>query len=145
MTMATVPWLLLMLGGQVLGADEPPRGPALLKTDLMGVFAHPDDEVGMAATVAPYALGEGKVVAHVYATRGEGGGNMVGTHGGPALGVLREAELRDCLRTLGVQMVYDGDKRDAAPGENINQSRLAWAPRSGVQGRPEDWGRIDLE
>lgn len=22
---------------------------------------------------------------------------------------------------------------------------IAWAPRSGVQGRPEDWGRIELE
>jgi hypothetical protein len=42
-------------------------------------------------------------------------------------------------------IIYDGDKADAAPGENINESRLAWAPRSGVQGRPEDWGRIDLE
>jgi hypothetical protein len=42
-------------------------------------------------------------------------------------------------------IVYDGDKRDAAPGENINKSRIAWSPRPGVQGRPEDWGRIELE
>ncbi|MGE3310408.1 MAG: sugar-binding protein, partial [Limisphaerales bacterium] len=49
-------------------------------------------------------------------------------------------------RRLGFNvLVYDGDKADAAPGENINECRLAWAPRSGVQGRPEDWGRIDLE
>ncbi|HAB17583.1 MAG TPA: hypothetical protein DCE44_14160 [Verrucomicrobiales bacterium] len=41
-------------------------------------------------------------------------------------------------------LIYDGDKADAAVGENINRSRLAWAPRSGVQGRPEDWGRADL-
>jgi len=41
-------------------------------------------------------------------------------------------------------LIYDGDKADAAPGENINRVRLAWAPRSGVQGRPEDWGRLDL-
>jgi hypothetical protein len=42
-------------------------------------------------------------------------------------------------------IVYDGDKRDAALGENINKSRIAWAPSPGVQGRPEDWGRLDLE
>jgi len=42
-------------------------------------------------------------------------------------------------------IVYDGDKADAARGENINKSRLAWSPRPGVQGRPEDWGRIELE
>jgi hypothetical protein len=42
-------------------------------------------------------------------------------------------------------LIYDGDKRDAAMGENINKSRIAWSPWPGVQGRPEDWGRIDLE
>jgi hypothetical protein len=42
-------------------------------------------------------------------------------------------------------IIYDGDKKDAATGENINKSRIAWAPRSGVQGRPEDWGRAVLE
>lgn len=49
-------------------------------------------------------------------------------------------------RRLGFNLiVYDGDKADAAPGENINKSRIAWSPRPGVQGRPEDWGRIELE
>jgi hypothetical protein len=42
-------------------------------------------------------------------------------------------------------IVYDGDKTNAAVGENINKSRIAWAPRSGVNGRPEDWGRVDFE
>jgi hypothetical protein len=42
-------------------------------------------------------------------------------------------------------IVYDGDKRDAAIGENINKSRIAWSPRPGVMGRPEDWGRAVLE
>ena len=28
------------------------QGAELLKTDLMGVFAHPDDETGVAATMA---------------------------------------------------------------------------------------------
>jgi len=49
-------------------------------------------------------------------------------------------------KRLGFNLIiYDGDKRDASLGENINKSRIAWASRSGVQGRPEDWGRIDLE
>jgi hypothetical protein len=42
-------------------------------------------------------------------------------------------------------IIYDGDKADAALGENINKSRIAWAARPGVQGRPEDWGRLELE
>ena len=49
-------------------------------------------------------------------------------------------------KRLGFNLIiYDGDKPGAAVGENINKSRIAWSPRSGVQGRPEDWGRIDLE
>ncbi|HTG45833.1 MAG TPA: hypothetical protein VK633_15035, partial [Verrucomicrobiae bacterium] len=52
----------------------------------------------------------------------------------------------DKSKRLGFNLIiYDGDKPGAAPGENINKSRLAWAPRPGVNGRPEDWGRIDLE
>src|SRR5437763_185007 len=81
-----------------VGASQSPKqGAELLKTDIMGIFAHPDDETGIAATLAAYALGKGKVVANVYCTRGEGGGNMVGTQWGASLGILREAELRDCL------------------------------------------------
>jgi hypothetical protein len=57
------------------------------------------------------------------------------------IGIARASHTR-----LGFNLiVYDGDKRDAALGENINKSRIAWAPRAGVMGRPEDWGRIDLE
>jgi hypothetical protein len=45
-------------------------------------------------------------------------------------------------RRLGLNvLIYDGDKANAAPGENIrNKTRLAWAPRSGVQGRAEEAG-----
>jgi hypothetical protein len=42
-------------------------------------------------------------------------------------------------------IIYDGDKPNAAIGENINKSRIAWSPRPGVQGRPEDWGRLTLK
>ncbi|MDA0812531.1 MAG: hypothetical protein O3C21_09120, partial [Verrucomicrobia bacterium] len=55
-------------------------------------------------------------------------------------------KLSDQPCTIGFNIIiYDGDKSDAASGENINQARIAWSPRSGVQGRPEDWGRVTLE
>jgi LmbE family N-acetylglucosaminyl deacetylase len=104
----------------------PKQGAALLKTDLMGVFAHPDDETGVAATLARYALGEGKVVADIYCTRGEGGGNMVGTQWGPALGTLREAELRDCLKRLGVRYCYFLDRVDWAYTESLSATLRKW-------------------
>ena len=105
---------------------NPKQGAALLKTDIMGVFAHPDDETGMAATLARYALGQTSVVANVYCTRGEGGGNMVGTQGGAALGALREAELRDCLTTLGVRYAYFLDQLDWAYTESIAATLEKW-------------------
>lgn len=109
-----------------VAADDPPQGAALLKTDLLGVFAHPDDETGMAATLARYAHGSHKVIAHAYVTRGEGGGNMVGTQAGPALGILREAELRECLRILGVRYVYFLNQEDFFYTESLAASLRKW-------------------
>ncbi len=118
----------LLLTWGVASAQEltPKQGAALLKTDLLGVFAHPDDETGMAGTLAHYARGQGKVVANIYCTRGEGGGNMVGTQGGPSLGVLREAELRDCLGRLGVRYCYFLDREDFAYTESLAITLEKW-------------------
>lgn len=107
-------------------ADPSPQGEALLKTDLMFVGAHPDDETGVASTLAWHARGLGKAVACVYATRGEGGGNMVGTQSGPALGALREVELRGCLETLGVRHVYFLDELDWAYTESLQATLDKW-------------------
>lgn len=128
----TILCALISLRGEVVlqaadaPVDPPIQGAALLKTDLLGVFAHPDDETGMAATLARYAHGRGAVIAHVYCTRGEGGGNMVGTHWGPSLGVLREAELRDCLAALGVRYAYFLDQLDWAYTESATATLQKW-------------------
>ena len=101
--------LLLALAWCAISANAQSPASDPLKTDLMGVFAHPDDETGVASTLAYYALGQGKVVANVYCTRGEGGGNMVGTQSGAALGILREVELRACLEKLGIRLKEQND------------------------------------
>ncbi len=102
------------------------QGAALLKTDILAVFAHPDDETGVASVLARYALTQGKVVANVYCTRGEGGGNMVGTQWGPALGILREAELRDCLAHIGVRYCYFLDREDFFYTESVAATWRKW-------------------
>jgi LmbE family N-acetylglucosaminyl deacetylase len=107
-------------------STSPKRGAEQLKTDVMGVFAHPDDETGLAPTLATYGLGQGKVVANIYCTRGEGGGNMVGTQWGASLGVLREAELRECLSQLGVRYCYFLDQKDFFYTESIAATMRAW-------------------
>jgi LmbE family N-acetylglucosaminyl deacetylase len=107
-------------------AAAPAQGSDLLKTDILGVFAHPDDETGVASTLAHYALGEGKTIVNTYCTRGEGGGNMVGTQYGPSLGVLREIELRDCLTQLGVRHWYFLEQVDFAYTESIWATLERW-------------------
>ncbi len=45
-------------------------------------------------------------------TRGEGGGNAVGTEEGPALGLLREDEERRAVGLAGIEHIYNLDKVD---------------------------------
>ena len=123
--------LILFVGFLVFRATEVEAadlktGAALLKVDVMAVLAHPDDETGMATALASLALNEEAAVANIYCTRGEGGGNMVGTHWGPALGILREAELRDCLKRLGVRYCFFLDQRDWAYTESMSATLRAW-------------------
>jgi len=115
--------------------SAPKQGAEVLKTDILAVFAHPDDETGMAATLALYARGRHAVVANIYCTRGEGGGNMVGTQESSALGILREAELRDCLSTLGIRYCYFLDRLDWAYTESVAATLQKW-------GREETLGRL---
>jgi LmbE family N-acetylglucosaminyl deacetylase len=97
----------------------------LMKTDLLVVTAHPDDESMMGATMARYA-DAGKIVALVACTHGEGGGNGTGTESGAALGVVREAELRQCLVPLGVRHLYFLNQPDWAYTESVQATLQKW-------------------
>jgi len=81
---------------------------------LMGVLAHPDDEsLGIGGTLAKYA-GEGVETYLVAATRGERG--RFGENGEKpppdVVGRVREAELREAARVLGVREVNFLDYND---------------------------------
>jgi LmbE family N-acetylglucosaminyl deacetylase len=105
-----------------------------LKTDLLVVTAHPDDESMMAGALARYA-DQGKVVALVSFTRGEGGGNGTGKESGAALGAVREAELRKCLAILGVRHLYFLDCNDFGYTESLRATLRKW-------GRDESLARL---
>ena len=122
----SVGMVLGRLAAQTNASVELPAGAEFLKTDILGIFAHPDDETGAATTLAYYALQQGKSVAAVYCTRGEGGGNAVGTQSGPALGILREAELRSALARLGVRSAWFLDAEDFAYTEDLRISLEKW-------------------
>lgn len=97
----------------------------LMKTDLLVVTAHPDDESMMAATMARYA-DEGRVVSLVVCTHGEGGGNSTGKESGAALGAVREAELRRCLGLLGTRYLYFLNQPDWAYTESVRATLSKW-------------------
>ena len=56
---------------------------------ILYVVAHPDDE--NTRLIAHWSRAEGRDVAYVSLTRGEGGQNLIGPELGPALGAIREA------------------------------------------------------
>ncbi len=100
---------------------------------LLGVFAHPDDEVFCAGgTLARWTAlgGEAMVLS---ATRGEAGQIQDPAAATRAtLGTVRERELRASCARLGVRRVECLDYADGALGE-ADTSRLAWEVAERIQ------------
>ena len=73
---------------------------------ILAVFAHPDDESFSAAGVMAAAVERGLPVTVISATRGEAGESSIPGLDEPArLGVVREEELREAMRQIGVSDV----------------------------------------
>lgn len=91
---------------------------------LLGILAHPDDEsLGLGGILAKYGA-EGVETHLVTATRGEQGwfGPPDENPGPDALGKLREQELREAARVLGIRSVTLLDYHDgevAAADQNV--------------------------
>jgi LmbE family N-acetylglucosaminyl deacetylase len=91
-------------------ADAGPSGPVDL--DVLFIGAHPDDEAGGLSTYGQWNEVNDAEVGVITITRGEGGGNAVGTEEGPALGLLREDEERRAVGLAGIEHIYNLDKVD---------------------------------
>jgi len=105
---------------------------------LLAVFAHPDDEGLSGGVLAKYA-NEGVRVALACATRGEAGEISDPALATPeTLGQVREAELRDACRILGVKELYFLGYRDsgmAGTTENNHPDALVQADPQAVVGK----------
>src|SRR5262245_27572568 len=117
--------LAVTLGAQSPRSWSPQRPDDRLKTDLLMLVAHPDEDV----LVGPYlarAIGEEKRrVAVVFMTSGYAGGNQAGTARGPSLRMIRRTEgLRD-LATLGIANVWYLGGHDTA-GQDPRRSLANW-------------------
>ncbi|MGH2704188.1 MAG: PIG-L deacetylase family protein [Actinomycetota bacterium] len=84
---------------------------------ILAVFAHPDDETYLAAGIMADAVRAGSRVVCVTATRGELGSWDEVRWPVSKLGAIREAELMEGLRILGVREHHWLDYRDGGCGE----------------------------
>ena len=76
------------------------------RTDVLVVVAHPDDEV-MAAAYIARVVEQGKHVAMVWTTRGDGGVNDAGPEQSSAMGDIREDEGYQAALFLGVSHMWN--------------------------------------
>jgi LmbE family N-acetylglucosaminyl deacetylase len=95
---------------------------------LLFLFAHPDDETFIAGgTIAKYAAA-GMEIGIVCATRGQRGktGDVCSRED---LAAVREAELRDAVRILGVRhleiLAYEDQALASAPPDEIRRAMVA--------------------
>ena len=119
---------LLLISSLAVAQTEAPRtapkADARFKADVLLIVAHPDDETGVSAYLAQL-LDQGKKVAAVYLTHGEAGHNNMGRERGPALGTVREMELRHALAQLGIQNAWLLQGKDT-PSQDVLQSLANW-------------------
>jgi N-acetyl-1-D-myo-inositol-2-amino-2-deoxy-alpha-D-glucopyranoside deacetylase len=97
---------------------------------LLIIFAHPDDETFGAAGVMAAAVERGVPVTVINATRGEAGESAIpGLDEPERLGVVRERELREAMRQIGVSDVRLLGYRDSG----MARSPFAEHPRAFVR------------
>jgi LmbE family N-acetylglucosaminyl deacetylase len=88
------------------------------QADILVVVAHPDDEVMVSAYLAREIFDNGKRVAVVYETDGDGGNNDVGPEQAAALGDIRQIEGRRAVGSLGITNVWFLGGHDT-PSQNV--------------------------
>lgn len=115
----------LIVASALAQASRPPLSQDRWKADLLVVVAHPDDETVIGSYLARAIFDEGKRVAVVFGTRGNGGGDEVGPQQAASLGVIREIEGRRALAYFNVMNVWFLDGPDT-PGQDVLRSLETW-------------------
>lgn len=128
---ATATTLTGALFAQAL-APAAPLPDARYKADILLVVAHPDDETLVAGYLAKAVLDDGKRVAVVFTTRGNGGGDEVSYAQAAALADVREQEARRALESIGVKNVWFLDAPDTPARDIHNVLRSLEADNHGA-------------
>ena len=97
-----------------------------VKIDVMGEWAHPDDDTSIIGPCGVWHQRYGVRCGIIMVTRGEGGGNAVGTELGPALGLRRENEDRVAHYRSGTVDIFNLDRVDFFYNQSAPLTQYFW-------------------
>lgn len=118
----------LLIAGP-LPASAAPRSyvaDAQTKIHVMGEWAHPDDDTSIIGPCGVWHERYGVKCGVIMVTRGEGGGNAVGTELGPELGLRRENEDRVAHYRSGTVDIFNLDRIDFFYNQSAPLTQYFW-------------------
>ena len=111
------------------GSTAPPTTNSIdnpVKINVMGEWAHPDDDTSIIGPCGVWHQQFGVRCGIIMITRGEGGGNAVGTEIGPALGLRRENEDRSAHYRSGTVDIFNLDRVDFFFNQSAPETQFFW-------------------
>ena len=97
-----------------------------VKLDVLSEWAHPDDDTSIIGPCGVWHERYGTKCGSIMVTRGEGGGNAVGTEIGPALGLRRENEDRVAHFRSGTVDIFNLDRVDFFYNQSAPLTQFFW-------------------
>ena len=97
-----------------------------VKLDVLGEWAHPDDDTSIIGPCGVWHQRYDVKCGIVMVTRGEGGGNAVGTEIGPGLGLRRENEDRVAHYRSGTVDIFNIDRVDFFYNQSAPLTQYFW-------------------
>ena len=98
-----------------------------VKINVMGEWAHPDDDTSIIGPCGVWHQRYGIRCGIITVTRGEGGGNAVGSEIGPALGLRRENEDRIAHYRSGTVDIFNLDRVDFFYNQSAPLTQTFWS------------------
>ncbi|MEU4288632.1 PIG-L family deacetylase [Kribbella sp. NPDC026596] len=99
---------------------------AQTKIDVMGEWAHPDDDTSIIGPCGVWHQLYGVKCGVIQVTRGEGGGNAAGNELGPDLGLRRENEDRVAHYRSGTVDIFNLDRIDFFYNQSAPLTQYFW-------------------
>jgi LmbE family N-acetylglucosaminyl deacetylase len=112
------------------------KAPRAVKLDVMGEWAHPDDDTSIIGPCGVWHQRFGVRCGIIMVTRGEGGGNAAGTEIGPALGLRRENEDRVAHFRSGTVDIFNLDRVDFFYNQSAPLTQFFWGERETLRRVP---------